>query len=74
MNAVSLATKGIICGGNSGTSPSVPQNVTYGRPPMEIPEQKISISVNKMDVEDNIQIKNTVGIGIKVNKINIEIN
>ncbi len=62
MNAISLATKGIICiGGNN--NPSNPDGLTYGRPP-STNEPKILINVSNIEIESNsdsdiqINIKN----------------
>jgi hypothetical protein len=61
MNAISLATKGIICSGGNN-NPSSPAEMTYGRPPSNN-EAKITIQVNNIEIESKdsdiqINIKN----------------
>lgn len=62
MNAISLATKGIICSGGS-INPSTPAEITYGRPSINN-DPKITINVNNIEIESDsdsaiqINIKN----------------
>lgn len=66
MNAIALATKGIICGGGNSYIPPTTTDMTYGRPPnIDNNEPKISIRVSNIEIEDKVEDISNIQINIK---------